>query len=80
MKKPGFALLSNSIPGDVILGGLPGFIMLPLGAVQQRANKPLFRLWALPLPSIAACGTWEAGAGQHRMSASGFVTAGRGSS
>lgn len=28
MKKPGFALLSNSIPGDVILGGLPGFIML----------------------------------------------------
>ena len=44
MKKPGFALLSNSIPGDVILGGLPGFIMLPLGAVQQRANKPLFRL------------------------------------
>lgn len=31
MKKLGFALLSNSIPGDVILGGLPNFIMLLLG-------------------------------------------------
>ena len=44
MKKPGFALLSNSIPGDAILGGCPASSCCRWGAVQQRANKPLFRL------------------------------------